>query len=210
MASTYVQIPDGIDFRTKDGKAWRDAHADLTLISADQMALALAQRDALLAHPVIRDLLEGSVSEATVTWVDQATGLKCRARPDAMKREGKRASVLDLKTATDASPDGFSRSIASFGYHRQRAHYTSGIEANRLHVESFVFAVVSSTWPICAMAYVLDDEAEAQGADEVAELLDLFKNCQASGHWPTYGEGLQLIGLPKWAKRSNEIEVSYV
>lgn len=209
MGDTYAVMPEGLDGRTKDGKAWREAHADRIVISSDQMALALSQRDALMANAVIADMLAGCAAEATVTWVDRQTCLPCRARPDAMKREGRAVRVLDLKTTADASPDGFSRSVATYGYHRQRAHYTAGIESHGLKVEAFVFAVVSSTWPIVAMAYVLDEETEAQGEEEVAELLDLFKQCQTSGVWPTYGEGLHLIGLPKWAKRSQEIEVSY-
>ena len=74
----------------------------------------------------------------------------------------------------------------------------------------FVFAVVSTAYPFLATAYVLDDETEAQGHDEVAELLELYEQCQRTNYWPGFGPGYQVVSLPKWARREIETEVSYV
>lgn len=212
--SRYAVRPDDMDPKTKAGKAWKEEQeqAGRLIVSADMIDTAEAQREALMKNAVIAGLLQSPtrVAEASIFWRDKSSGLDCRARPDLMSREGKRVKVLDLKTSSDASPDGFARSVAAFGYHRQRAHYAAGLEAHGLTVEAFIFAAVSSTFPFFSVAYVLDEESEAQGVDEVRELLDLFAQCKASGTWPAYGEGLTLLSLPKWARRSSEVEVSYV
>lgn len=207
----YAVTPDDFDGRTKAGKDWKaNAEAQgLSVVTGDMIATAEAQRAALMANPDIERILARGAAEASVFWTDEATGVPCRARPDWMTREGKRVTVLDLKTTSDASPAGFARSVATFGYHRQRAHYTAGIEAHGLKVDAFIFAAVSSSYPFVAMAYLLDEEAEAQGEEEVSELIALYAQCMRSGHWPAYGEGVTLLELPKWAKRSQEVTVSY-
>ena len=73
--------------------------------------------------------------------------------------------------------------------------------ASLLMLVSFIFL---------AAAYVLDDETREQGEDEIAMLLDRYAFCAKAGEWPAFGDGYQLSGLPAWAKRSSEVEVSYV
>lgn len=209
----YVVKPDDIDMRTKAGKEWGATYAGLTIITQDQHETTSSQIKAIHAVPLLHDLLcrQGNAAEASVFWDDAATGMPCRARPDLMTDPTKkRVTVLDVKTTRDASPDGFGRAVAEYGYHRQAAHYTNGLEANGFEVEAFVFAVVTNSYPFVAVAYILDQASAAQGFEEVAELLDLYRNCERAGTWPAFGDGLQPLSLPKWAQRSNEIEVSYV
>ena len=119
--------------------------------------------------------------------------------------------LLDLKTTQDASPRGFSRSVAEYGYHRQAAWYSNGYEqASGKEVAAFIFAAVTSAYPIIAAPYILDDESLAQGAEECAELLELYAQCRRTNTWPAFGDTPQLIGLPGWARRSMEVEISHV
>jgi exodeoxyribonuclease VIII len=208
----YVVRPDDVDPRTKAGKEWAATHEGREIISAEQHDTVRQQITAIHAVPELHMLLTSgvTVAESSVFWKDAATGLQCRARPDLMTDPTrKHVTVLDVKSTADASPDGFGKSTAKFGYHRQAAHYTNGIEAQGLTVDAFVFATVTSSYPFIAVAYVLDAEAAAQGFEEVAELLDLYGTCKAANNWPAYGQGLQPLSLPKWAQRSNEIEVTY-
>jgi len=213
MMGAYVVRPDDVDMRTKACKEWAATHEGREIISAEQHDTVRQQIKAIHAVPDLHMLLTSrfTVAESSVFWQDAATGLQCRARPDLMTDPTcKHVTVLDVKSTADASPDGFGKSAAKFGYHRQAAHYTNGIEAQGLTVDAFVFATVTSSYPFIAVAYVLDAEAAAQGFEEVAELLDLYGTCKAANNWPAYGSGLQPLSLPKWAQRSNEIEVSYV
>lgn len=208
----YVVRPDDVDARTKAGKEWLASHAGREIITAEQHETVKQQIKAIHAEPTLHMLLTSgfTVAESSVFWQDAATGLQCRARPDLMTDPTrKHVTVLDVKSTADASPDGFGKSAAKFGYHRQAAHYTNGIEAQGLTVDAFVFATVTSSYPFIAVAYILDAEAAAQGFEEVAELLDLYGTCKATGNWPAYGSGLQPLSLPKWAQRSNELEIGY-
>jgi len=206
----YVVKPPGMRFSTREGMAWRDAQT-LQIVSHDDMYAAEAQREAVMRVTALRDLLSDGDSEASAFWTDKSTGLRCRARPDHIAWAGpKRATVLDLKTISELTPQAVQRAIATYGYHRQQAHYSNGLRACGVEVEEFVFGFVSSSYPFLAVAYVLDDETRDQGEEEVAELLDRFANCQRANNWPAFGDGYQLTGLPTWAKRSSELEVSYV
>ena len=213
LADRYWVKPEGLDLRTNAGKqmAQEAAMRGLIPVSADEMTTALTQRAALLEIPEIAEILSRGVSESSAYWIDAITGVLCKCRPDhAAPVDSESVVLLDVKTTADPMPEPFSRSIHTFGYHRQAAMYSRGYEqATGKRVSAFVFAVVSSAYPFIAVPYVLDDETMAQGADEVDELMALYARCQAANEWPAFGPGYQLIGLPKWARVSQEIEVSF-
>ena len=209
VASQYVVRPDGIDYRTNAGKAWRDMQT-ATVISAEEMHTAKLQRAAFLRVGELRTMLSKGIPEASVFWHDAATNLRCRARPDWLHYTGPRSvKVLDVKTIKDLTPDAVQKAISTYSYHRQAAHYTAGLQACGIDVQEFVFGFVSNCYPFLAAAFVLDDETLQQGRDEVAELLERFADCKARNEWPAFGDGCQLTGLPTWAKRSSEVEVEW-
>lgn len=210
LHARYVEKPAGMRFSTKEGMAWRDAQT-LEIVSHDDMFAAESQRAAVQRVTALKNLLASGEAESSAFWVDSSTGLRCRCRPDWLHWTGKRrAIVLDVKTISELTEDSIKRAIATYGYHRQEAHYTAGLEAVGVEVEEFVFGFVSSSYPFLAVAHVLDDETKQQGRDEVSELLERFAECKKRGEWPAFGDGYQLTGLPAWAKRSGELEVSYV
>lgn len=208
----YIVRPDGLDLRTKEGREWaRSTPAGIDIISSEQWQTALAQRDAIMAEPFLARLLSApGQSEVSATWVDGATGLRCKMRADRVTQIDGDRFIVDMKTASDGSPHGFSRAVATYGYHRQQAHYTNGWKsAAGVPGLEFVFAVVTAEYPFVATAYVLDADSAQQGQDEVAELLAEFARCQRLDHWPAYGSGPQIISLPAWAKPQQEIEIAY-
>lgn len=210
LATDYAVRPSGVDYRTTAGKLWRDAQT-LPIVDADAVALAELQRSAVHRVGALAELLRKGDAEASIFWDDPATGLRCRARPDWLHwHDSRTVSVLDIKTISELTLSAIQKAIGSRGYHRQQAHYSNGLRACGITVREFVFGFVSSSYPVLAAAFVLDDETKQQGVDEVAELLERFAYCQERNEWPAFGDGYQLTGLPAWAKRSNEVEVSYV
>ena len=212
LLKRYVIKPEGITFATKEGRAWRDAQpADVGIISGDDLERVKAQRAAVMGVKALADILATGRAEASAFAIDPATGLRVRCRPDFMQRTApKRARVLDVKTISDLTYDNVMRAIGAYGYHRQQAHYTNVLNLAGWEVDEFVFGFVSSSYPYVAAAFVLDDESLSQAYDEVSELLDRFATCQRENHWPAFGDGYQLTGLPKWARRSNEIEIEVI
>lgn len=208
FAERYVVKPAEVDYRTKAGQAWK-AEQRAQIITPDDMSRAQWQRDAILRDDYMAGILEGADTETTLIWQDEATGLRCKARPDVAAAKHKDI-IADVKTTADITVKSVQRSIATFGYYRQQAHYLNGLEAISGRRAEFVFFFVSSTYPYLAMPYQLDEEAEQQGIDEVAELLAQYEECKRLGRWPlSYGRP-EVIGLPAYAKRSSEVEISYV
>jgi len=196
----YTVRPEGIDLRTKAGKDWQ-ATVQGEIITLEQMAACMRQREAVLAVPELHHALSSGQAEVTLQWVDPVTGLACKARPDWIHTlpDG-RVIVLDLKTTSDVSPEQFGRSVWNFGYHRQAAHYTAGLRACGLEVAAFLFAAVTNEYPFIAVPYMLDEVATQRGVDDVRRLIDAFAQCKAESSWPAFGEGVQVLSLPAWVK----------
>lgn len=203
---------------------WSDVKAQWLQNNPGRQVLELEEwdqlhqmRDAVMAHPAARALLTGApgVAEHSVYWRDPATGLLCRCRPDFWRADG---IVVDLKTTTDASPEGFARSIAGWRYHVQAPFYLDGIACAQdqargslpayaqARPKAFVFlAVEKGARVVDGVAlgvgvYVLDEESMAIGRQEYAEDLATIAQCQKSGKWPGYSERIEPISLPRWKK----------
>lgn len=184
---------------------WTDFNARAAgreIVSADEYAVTKAQLAAVLAVPELAALLADCYTETSVFWIDDATGLYCKARPDVVHTlpDG-RVILADLKTTADEAPDAFARTVWNFGYYRQAAHYSKGyMAATGRDVAAFVFAAVSSAPPVLAVPYMLDDDAMQRGRESCADLLRRLAECRATSEWTAYGSGVQVLSLPAWAK----------
>jgi hypothetical protein len=196
-------------------KAWWKQFLDRTgqknIVTAEEFAVTKLQLAAIAACPDLAELLATGYSECSVFWVDEETGVYCKARPDHVRPVTTQSvKLVDLKSTVDESPNGFGRTAARMGYHRQDAHYTAGFEAaTGQKVEQFIFAAVTSAPPVLAVPYTLTDEIREQARDERRELLDLYAYCKKEDRWPGYGSGVMLLDFPQYAKRSGEVDVSW-
>ncbi len=206
LPKRYVVKPPNIDYRTKEGRAWRDAQT-CEVVDAADMERAQAQAAAVRAVPDLAALLADGFGEASAFWLDGPTGELCKCRPDWVSPAGDGVVIVDGKTCRDASTEGFGRQIWNFGYWLQAAWYVDGFEAaTGQRVHGFVFAAVESEWPHAAAAYMLGDDVLDHARREYRRLLDLYAECKRSGVWPGYSNGISLINLPAWAQRQMENE----
>jgi len=191
-------------------RQFKDESAGRDLVSFADYALCQAQLAAIAAQPELAELLRAGRGEVSIFWIDEATGIYCKARPDWLPTaNGQSIRPLDLKTCTDESPNGFGRAAARLRYDLQDAHYTAGIEAvTGMSVDAFVFGAVSSKPPILAVPYILTDEVRDHGRDERRELMDRLAWCIRENKWPAYGDGLQLLDFPAYAKAGGEVEIN--
>ena len=191
---------------------FEEQSAGRQIVSAEDYAITQMQLRAIADEPELAQLLKTGHAEVSVFWIDPQTGVYCKARPDWVhEMPGSRVKLIDLKSTADESGSGFGRAAARMKYHLQRAHYTEGFQiATGMKVENFIFAAVTNTPPVLAVPYILTDEMDEQAVDERRELIDKFAWCKAENKWPAYGSGLQLLDFPAYAKRSNELEVSFV
>ena len=193
------------DARTKEGKAARDAAmaSGRVVLDSDDARAVAGMGEALSRHAdASRILAQRTHTEYPMTWRDDASGLRCKGRIDCLATIAGRAAIVDIKTTTDASPDAFARSIATYGYHVQAAHYLAGMRANGASVDGFVILAVESRAPYGVAVYELDAEALEVGEERRRALLSTLAECRASGRWPGYRT--QTISLPRWAVREVE------
>ncbi len=177
------------------------------VISAEHYQTLIEQVAAVQSVPEIASLLANGEGELSIFWLDVATGLRCKARLDWLSTCG---GVSELKSTADESPSGFGRTAAKMRYDLQRAHYMDGCAAVGMPARSWTWAAVSSKAPFLAVPYELTDALIEQAEDDRAELLQRLAWCMENGRWPAYGEGVQLLDFPSYAKRSGAVEVSFV
>ncbi len=87
------------------------------------------------------DGIAPAIKERSLFWVDEDTGLQCKARPDAMTL-GESALCGDLKSARSVEPDEFIKDLFKFRYDLQAAHYLACIKAVYGVDASFAFFTV--------------------------------------------------------------------
>lgn len=192
------------DGRTKVGKAglaeWEaclPAGAVEVREEWDEKLTRMAER--IYEHPVASPLLQTGIREGTFFWLDPATGVRCKGRPDFLSHN-KRVFV-DLKTAKDARPDAFSRAAWQYRYDVQAAHYCAGAEATGIaRPDMFAFLVQEKEPPFEVMVYTCGLSVLGVGSQWRQDALMRYAGCLESGMWPGYTTTAQVLELPSWAK----------
>jgi hypothetical protein len=229
MGQRYVVVPDGAPPRPSVRqwqakkpspesiaamdwwRAFQQQCEGRQIVSAEDYAITKAQVQAVAAVPELAQLLAKGEGEVSIFWIDRASGLYCKARLDWLATDGAQAHILELKSTADESPAAFGRTAARMRYDLQRAHYMAAVEQGTQYGAcSWTFAAVTARPPVLAVPYDLTDELIEQAEDDRAELMQRLAWCMENDRWPAYGEGKQLLDFPAYAKRSGEVEVSFV
>jgi len=199
-----IAVAPTCDKRTKDGKATWEAfcaqNQGAETVTAEEGEMLLGMVASVWAHPAAAVLLAGpGVAEGSAWWVDEQSGELCRCRPDFYREDG---IIVDLKSTDDASPDGFSRSIAKYGYHRQAAMYSDGVAmATGKQVKGFVFVACEKKAPFAVSVFQLDMQGEEAGRIQYRALLKDLADCKCSDKWPAYSDRIETISLPAYAAK---------
>ena len=210
FASRYAKRPDGIDRRTKDGKAafaqFEAENQGKTIIDADELGAVVEMAAAVAHHPLASQLFSAGTPE--LTWRTppaDCIALQCRTdwfNADGCELSQGRPYDVDLKTVESLDTDSFrnfEKAVFNFGYHRQAGFYLPlQTEIIGKPVFDFFFVAVEKVEPYGVAVYRLADAAIARGQDETIGDLIRLKSCLASGQWPNIEPTLREIGLPKW------------
>lgn len=200
-----IAVAPACDKRTKDGKATWEAfcleNAGAEIVTADEGEMLNGMAESIRKHPAASALLSGpGIAEGSCFWRDEQSGELCRCRPDFYRRD--LGIIVDLKTTEDASPEGFAKSIAKYGYHRQNAMYVDGVAAaTEDYVRGFVFVVVEKTAPYCTAVYSLDTQGVELGRDKYRRLLLDLADCKIAKKFPGYSDLIEMLSLPAWEVR---------
>lgn len=183
--------------RAKDfWREWEAEHKGMTRVSVADYDKVRRMADSAMSHPVARGLLVGGQREVTFSWQDEETGIDSKSRVD-LSAPGE--FLMDLKTCRDASPEGFARAVASYGYALQADHYLRGAQANGAPVRHFLFLCIEVESPFICQPYVLDVRAEEHGRVMREKAIQRQAECLRTRHWPAYSDALLELALPTWA-----------
>ena len=200
----WGRLPEG-DGRSK---AIKDAKAALSrqfghdhILKAEVYDNIIGMRESVLGNEVAADLLGEANTEVSSYWTDEQSGVKCKARIDALPYQDSDWGycLVDVKTTTDASEREFQRSVLNFGYHRQAAHYLASTSDKVFDRNRFIFICVEKAPPHCMAIYELDPDALELARSELDHILGVWSECEGIDDWPSYPEGIQELALPGWA-----------
>ena len=194
LATSCAVKPDGIDMRTKEGKAWKESVGDLPIIDSTEATMLAGMKASVASHPAASVLLEGSQREVSL-FSDHRTGLKIKGRLDILGD----GFVADVKTAEAGDAQGFASAIFRYNYHVQAAMY-----CQLANVERFAFIAVEKVAPFAVAVYELSPTALQIGYRALNDALDLIARCEDANEWPSYSKMSQVIDLPSWAYKQVE------
>lgn len=199
----HVQNPYD-SFRTNEAKDWRDKTK-----AEGKTIIGKSDRDDLLGmgisarqHPRYAPIMEKAMREATVIARHEGTGLTRKARPDAVPAGN---SLVDFKSARDASPEGFGRAVWDMGYAQQAAHYLDCWNAvSERKKTEFIFFVVESSEPYLCAVYSTPHELIEYGRKLNNAQLYTLSHCIKSNVWPGYKTEIDEFEIPRWAAKEIE------
>lgn len=200
FADEFAVMPRFGDLRSSKNRGrrdqWLEARPGVAVITTEDYDRIEAMHAALMRNPLAAGIFAEGHAEVTMRWVDEATGVQCKARNDWW-RPGE--LVADLKTTDDASPTAFARSVHKYGYHIQHPHYCEGAAACGDPVKNFLIVAQEKEPPYLAAVYQIDAPAEQRGYELRARGLDTMRRCLETDTWPGYASGITELVLPDWA-----------
>lgn len=210
--SRFAIKPEGIDRRTKEGKAaWAalvETSVGKEIITQEDYNTAKACAKSLLMHDQLSSLwsITDGIIEERIDFIVEGAPFRCK--PDLVLP--KQSLIMDVKTTRDASPGGFAKSVAEFGYHRQASLYRDAAAMKYGQEFRFLFAVVTTTEPHEVACYELSGDAITAGMNESIALVQEYQTRMKTNNWlPSWSIGVVEIGLPKFYK-SNVFELDEV
>ena len=186
-----------LKFTTKEGKAWRAAHADKLLIENKHESLFTMGLENLRNNSEARALIESGIEQVTfqAQWGKDA-GIQ--ARPDWWIPEGSELTRFvpcapDLKTTTRWG--NWDRVIADYGYHIQAALVRMASPAEST---SHPLIFVEKTMPHRVQVVWLEESWIEVGCEQVFAFINEWEKCSKSGVWPLVTSESVASSAPSW------------
>lgn len=178
--SEYEILQEGLDFRSKEGKAIKaaaEANGRRILKERDIQQIN-AMRDSMMTHPWMKEHFDIEKADVEISLVNNIEGCMVKSRLDTyFESEG---MSIDLKTTMDASVEEWRRSIKYQGYRLQAAIYINQLRLQGLPAKRFVFAAVEKDPPHTCGLYEMSEESLEAAWQEAKEL---FRQCGKETEW---------------------------
>jgi hypothetical protein len=192
-----VVRPDYVDFRTKYGKAWRDAHQGKVIVLTDGAEKLARMHQRMPAE--VHDILSTGESEATFRC-ETSAGILAQCRCD--KWDAATCAISDIKTIADM--DKMERAVYTYGYHIQAQWYRWVVErvTGCGHTFRLVFAETNPPhrWRIVE----LDSEYRMLADSQIEIALAGIARRMRSGDWSDPADLREMVSPPNWLHDEDE------
>lgn len=195
--------------------AFYEANAEKYIIEeegeTESFAALKIQAARCLADPYISQILTNVDYQSSCYWIDPTAGLKMKCRPDLVQPKGK--VLCNIKTLTDASPQGFQRKAVEFDWPIQACIEIEGAIRTGLMptVDHYFWLALEKDAPFNVQLYELNQSDLAVLRDEYQYILRNIKRCEETGVWPGYGAmadnkyGILQLNLPPWYRLQSNL-----
>ena len=199
----FVVKPEGMTFVTKEGKAFRDAHKGVEIISQEELLRINRTVKAIRDNKDAMYLLQRCPNRERGI-VTKYRGIEIKARLDADGTDESGVPlILDAKTTADANPDTWGRHASNLCYFAQMAFYKTAL-AMELGLEtppSFLWLVAETTDAADVVIYTPPADAVAIGQKQLDIIVDRYIDLQETGKAKGYPSGLVELEIPIWEKK---------
>jgi len=183
--------------KRRAGKAYdefKEKNPGKDIITGDIYDEIRRLRDALYKVPEVNSLLKGGIAESSVIWIDEDTGVKCKARADYIKGN----VIIDLKTCANASRHAFNQDMIKYHYYIQAGHYMEGFDK-----DNFAFIVIDKG--IYPRIHVIDLSDKYYEMADVARRNQMERVAYFEAHytknkeWPASNDTYLVLDPPGYA-----------
>jgi hypothetical protein len=183
--------PEGLDLRTKEGKAEKERNAGKPeLTHADYAALCLMRKR---MPSTLVDMLDAGRSQRVARVAKDGWAQQCKC--DLLLDD----CVVDFKT-TGKPLEEFHRSAINYGYPFQAAWYLDTLnEAMPFAPRKWMLMVTETASPYRTRLFHTTDEWLEYGRLMAEEAHETITRCTQSGNWSDQGMVTGMLDLPKWA-----------
>ena len=198
----FAVRPDGLDGRTKEGKAWAAEAGSRSILTADEHAQVVEAHKRVMHAIKLDETINHGTARYQVTFRGEINGINVQTRPDIWIGETERATILtDLKYVNSTNFDGFDRQFVTGRYFLQaglfsRLYRDATGESVKI---AFLLAESGTATPRIREVAITADVlscAEAAVAMRCQEIADRREEAGGFVDRPEYS----VIELPGWAR----------
>ena len=203
--ASRIVVVKADDWRSKAAKEARDAanaagKTPLLEEQHDRVQAMVGVAKRFLTDCEITEYWNEGESELTAIWQEDDIWLRCRFDRLAKNRR----CIIDYKSTKDASPDVFSRQIVRMGYHWQEAFYRRALRNVEGRDAPFVFLAQSEEPPYECSLHGCDAALQEIADADVERAVQTWRECIATGKWPTYDNRIHWTVPTQWQMRDHE------
>ena len=232
-----VALPEGLSLTSKEGKAlvaeieadgkvptsaedrafvfdWLPKLHGRDVLSADHIKAVKRMAAIALNLPISRVVFERfgqyGAAEQSLFWTHPGTGVMLKIRPDYMLTPCSAfpdGLIIDGKSTTDASAEGFARSVWNLDYGMQAALYPMVYQAvfKTSKRPAFLWLAQEKESPFAARYYSAGDDLIEHYTCKIESMLPRVAGCQRTNTWPAYPETVSTLSMPAYAQKAMEV-----